>query len=136
METLDLDRVSDTCTLFHRGTMRKAAQRQIFGFIANDKDFYRGRFFTTKLCRMVVKKLALKKLALKLQSDVCIFPMTEHWLQQQSARLLKLCRKAKKLPVQRKRQKPKEMDAADTLPYEPEHVQDSFLYNKPSFLFE
>ena len=122
IETLDLDKVSDTGTLFHRGTMRKAQQRRIFSFIANDKEFYKGRFFTTKLCRMVVKKLALK-----LQSDVCIFPMTQQWLEQQSKRLLNLCRKAKKLPAEKQqRVKPKKkMDQSDTLPYEPEQVPDS-----------
>lgn len=125
LQVLDLDRISDTMTIFHRGTMRKATQRQIFKFIANDKKFNRGRFFTTKLCRMVVKRLALK-----LQSDICIFPMTASWLEEQTRRLLKLCRKAKKLPADKPRvpsKKPKvvKMDHEETIPYEPESVLDS-----------
>ena len=138
LQTLDLDSVSDTCTLFHRGTMRKSRQRQIFKFIANDKRFYRGRFFTTKLCRMVVKRLALK-----LQSDICSFPMTASWLEEQTSRLLKLCRKAKKLPADRearrlavKKRKAAQMDNVETMPYDPESVLDSDLHGIPCWILE
>lgn len=107
LQSLDLDRVADTMCIFHRGTLRKGKNRRVFQFIAEDPGFYKGRFFTFKLCRAVCKRLAVR-----LQNDGCAFPpITEQWLKDQALRCLKHCRSAKKLPP-----KKVTMDVADTLP--------------------
>lgn len=121
LQTLDLDRVADTMTLFHKGTLRSAKQRRVFQFIADDRSFYKGRFFTFKLCRTVIKRLAVK-----LQSETCVFPMSQPWLKDQALRLLKLCRKAKKLPS--KKMVKVNQDQAETIPMpEPEVAHNSDL---------
>ena len=102
-QRLNLDDVADKQAIFSRGTLKKKKLRCLFSFIAAKPHRYRGRFFTERLCKLVVKKL---------RSDLeneCELPASKQWFDEQARRFKALAQRAKKLEKQT-------MDNFDTLP--------------------
>ena len=101
-QRLDFDEVSDKQTLFCRGTLKKKKLRKLFDFVALKPRRYRGRYFTEKLARLVVRKLREEL------GNECELPASKEWLNEQARRFKTLAQRAKKLE--------KKMDNFETLP--------------------
>ena len=94
------DVVNHTGELFPRGDLRKKKVRTLVEFASGPA--CRGRVFTTRVCRMAIRKLMRSDLELKPPRDP--EESWNTWLDRQSRRLQVLVRSAKK----------RAMDAADT----------------------
>ena len=96
LERLDEDRVSMTGQLFPRGTLKKRANRVLFDWVHYPE--FGGRTFTKPVLRLVVKKL-MKRITLPLD------PENTRFVSQQTARLRRLVKSAKRLKAWMFRQK-------------------------------
>ena len=89
LDRVDLEHIQLTGQLFPRGTLKSSKNRRLFNWVGE----YHGRIFTSSLLRLAVKKL------LRLAGPLPLNPKQSYgnFVQQQSERLGRLIRQAKRL---------------------------------------
>ena len=83
--------VNRTGEMFPRGSLQKLVMRRFFAFVHDSR--CAGRFFTARLCRLVVRKL-YSELLLSPARDPSVSLQT--WLSKQGQRLQYLCMRMKR----------------------------------------
>ena len=99
-----------TGELFPRGNLKKTQQRKMFRFAASCT----GRFFTRKLCKMVVRKL-LQSPDLDLRPPRSPSESWAQWAERQLKRLQQLASRAKRLTMDDWETQPMSAEQADAL---------------------
>lgn len=110
-KVIDWDVVSDTQSFFPRGSLKTRSNRDMFQFVLQNPEQYRGRYFTERLGRLIVRRLLSRT-----PEDV-LLPTHRGWINDQARRFLNLARRAKKGGAPSQSQRPA-MDDLNTLPWE------------------
>ena len=105
------DLVNHTGELFPRGNLKKKNVRNLLEFVSGPA--CRGRVFTARVCRMVIRKLMRSDLELKPPRDP--EESWNTWLDRQSRRLQLLARSAKKRAMDTAETQVLSADCADKL---------------------